>query len=238
MQRVLITGAGRGIGLALATEYVRRGDHVLAGARSLDRAPGLQQLLARYPETTTVLPLEVTADEAIEESFRLTRERVDALDVLVNNAGISPGDLARERAGGRQVMDPERALDMLRVNAVAPVVVAQSFLPLLAAGNRPRIVNVSSGAGSLTQKTDGGLYSYSASKAALNMYTRTLAWDLRPRGIIVIALDPGWVKSDMGGPGAAIEPEESARAVVPLIDGLTLEQTGGFFHYQGGTIPW
>jgi NAD(P)-dependent dehydrogenase (short-subunit alcohol dehydrogenase family) len=238
MQRVLITGAGRGIGLEVARQYAERGDRVLAGCRNLHGSPGLQRLLDERPESVTVIPLEVTSEQSIAGALQHVSSVVDALDVLINNAAISPGDILLDREDGRKVFDADRAIEMFKVNTVAPLVVAQSFLALLRRGTNPRIVNVTSGAGSLTYKTEGGLYSYSASKAALNMYSRALAWDLRDEDITVVVLDPGWVRTELGGPDAPLEPPESAHGILRVIDGLTLDDTGQFFHYQGGQVPW
>ena len=127
---------------------------------------------------------------------------------------------------------------MFNVNVVAPVRVAQALQTLLTAGTAPRVVNISSGAGSLTYKTEAGEYSYAASKAGLNMMTRTYAWNVRDRGITAVMIDPGWVKTDMGGAGADLEPEESGCGLLFVIDGLTLEDTGRFLHYDGSEVPW
>lgn len=237
-RRVLITGAGRGIGLEVARQYAERGDRVLAGCRSIDRSPGLRKLIAEQGNRVSVLPLEVTSDASIARAFEQARADAGALDILINNAAISPGDVTVEGPAGAQVFDDSRAMEMFRVNTVAPLRVAQSFAGILEGGDNPRIVNVSSGAGSLGLKTEGGLYSYSASKAALNMYTRALAWDLRDAGITVVALDPGWVKTDLGGPDAPLLPPESATGILRVIDRLTIADTGRFFHYQGGEVPW
>jgi NAD(P)-dependent dehydrogenase (short-subunit alcohol dehydrogenase family) len=237
-QRVFITGAGRGIGLEVARQYAERGDRVLAGCRSIERAPGLRRLLDEHGNRLTVVPLEVTSDLSISGAVEQVKQEAEALDILINNAGISPGDVSQERPDGTQVFDAGPAMEMFQVNTVAPLRVAQSFVGLLKPGINPRIVNVSSGAGSLAYKTEGGLYSYSASKAALNMYTRALAWDLRDDGITVVALDPGWVKTELGGPDAPLLPPESARGILRVIDDLTLADTSKFFHYQGGEVPW
>jgi NAD(P)-dependent dehydrogenase (short-subunit alcohol dehydrogenase family) len=236
--RVLITGAGRGIGLALTREYVRRGDTVFAGYRSLHGAPELQGLQKQHGDRVIPVGLEVTSEEAIASAVARVRDAGGTLDVLINNAGISPGDVMTEGPDGTSIMDPKPAMEMFEVNAIAPLRLAQAAAGLLRGGDNPRIVNISSGAGSLTYKTEGGLYSYSASKAALNMYSRALAWDLKGDGIIVIVLDPGFAKTDMGGPDAWIEPEESAEGVIKVIDSLDLDDTGKFFHYQGGEVPW
>ncbi|MDQ2831708.1 MAG: SDR family NAD(P)-dependent oxidoreductase [Chloroflexota bacterium] len=111
-------------------------------------------------------------------------------------------------------------------------------MALLVRGNTPRVVNISSGAGSLTYKTAGGDYSYAASKAGLNMMTRTFAWNVRDQGIIAVMIDPGWVKTDMGGPNAHLEPEESAQGLLTVIDGLSLQDAGRFLRYDGSEVPW
>lgn len=238
MQRVLITGAGRGIGLELARQYAARGDRVLAGCRDLERAAGLRALVDQHPGAVTVLPLEVTAAASLEGAVRQAHQAVDGLDILINNAAINPGDATVAGPDGQALLDEARTLEVLRVNVVAPVRVAQAVTPLLQAGTHPRVVNISSGAGSLTQATEPDEYSYGASKAALNMVTRTFAWNVRDRGITVVMIDPGWVKTDMGGPGAQLAPEESARGLLRVIDGLTPEDTGRFLRYDGSEVPW
>lgn len=130
-QRVLITGAGRGIGLEVAKQYVERGDQVLAGCRSIERAPGLRRLVDEFGSRLTVVPLEVTSDRSISEAINRVSQEVEALDILINNAGISPGDVSREGPDGAPVFDAEPAMEMFRVNAVAPLRVAQSFVGLL-----------------------------------------------------------------------------------------------------------
>lgn len=238
MQRIFITGAGRGIGLELARQYVRRGDRVLAGCRSLERAPALRDLLAQHGGALSVIPLEVTDTNAIVAAVRQAGKEVDGLDVLINNAAINPGDAQSMGPDGQPILDAAQATEVLRVNAVAPVVVAQSFLALLRRGANPRVVNISSGAGSLARKTEGGDYAYPASKAALNMMTRVLAGNLRSEGVTAVMINPGWVKTDMGGPNARLEPVESARGLLAVIDGLTPGDSGRFLSYDGSELPW
>ena len=253
MQRVFITGAGRGIGLALARQYAGRGDRVLAGCRDLGRAPGLRELIQQHADAVRVAPLDVVDPDAIAEAVRQARAAVDGLDVLINNAAINPGDAVdvlinnaainpgdAEMAGpdGQPLLDAARIMEVLRVDAVAPLQVAQAFLPLLRAGRNPRLVNISSGAGSLACKTSGGDYSYAAAKAALNMLTRTLAFNVRDQGVTAVAIDPGWVKTDMGGPHAHLEPHQSAEGLLRVIDALTPQDAGRFLRYDGGEVPW
>jgi NAD(P)-dependent dehydrogenase (short-subunit alcohol dehydrogenase family) len=238
MQRIFITGAGRGIGLELTRQYLQRGDRVLAGCRSPERAPALSALLEQHGGRLSVIPLEVTDTNSIVEAVRHASREVDGLDVLINNAAINPGDGHTMGPDGQPLLDASRTGEILHVNSVAPVVVAQSFLALLRAGANPRVVNISSGAGSLTGKTGGGDYSYAASKTALNMFTRVLAGNLRGEGVTAVMIGPGWVKTDMGGPNADLEPSESARGLLAVIDRLTLSDSGRFLRYDGSEAPW
>ncbi len=239
MQRVLITGAGRGIGLELARQYAERGDRVLAGCRDIERAPGLRALIDRQHDQVSVLTLEVTDARSLAAAVQQAHRDVQGLDILINNAAINPGDATVEGPDGQRLLDDTSTLEVFNVNVVAPVRVAQAFTELLTHGTAPRVVNISSGSGSLTYATDGGDgYSYAASKAALNMMTRTYAWTVRDQGITAVMIDPGWVKTDMGGAGATLEPEESARGLLSVIDGLTPEDAGRFLRYDGSEVPW
>jgi NAD(P)-dependent dehydrogenase (short-subunit alcohol dehydrogenase family) len=238
MQRIFITGAGRGIGLELARQYAQRGDRVLAGCRAPERAPALRALQDQHGGNLSVIPLEVTDTNSIVRAVQQAAREVEGLDVLINNAATNPGDAHAMGPNGQPILDAAQAVEILRVNAVAPVVVAQSFLALLRAGTNPRIVNISSGAGSLTRKTEGGDYIYAASKAALNMFTRVLAGNMRAEGVTVVMINPGWVKTDMGGPNARLEPAESARGLQAVIDGVTPADSGRFLSYDGSELPW
>jgi len=186
----------------------------------------------------SVLPLEVTDLASLTAAVRQAHGEVEALDVLINNAAANPGDTTVDGPDGQRLLDDTSTLDILNINVVAPVRVAQAFLTLLTAGTTPRVINISSGAGSLTYNTKGGDYGYGASKASLNMMTRTFAWNVRDQGITAVMIDPGWVKTDMGGPDAHLEPAESGRGLVTVIDGLTLQDTGRFLRYDGSEVPW
>lgn len=238
MSTVLITGAGRGLGLGLTRAYLERGDRVLAGYRSLDHAPGLGEAMERYGEQVVPVPLEVTSEESIRGALARAHEVTDSLDVLINNAGMGQEEWADWTADGRRVFDAPKALEVLAVNAVGPLIVAQTFSAMLIAGRDPRIVNVSSDMGSLTLRAQTHSETYAASKAALNMYTRTLAWDLRQEGVIVVTVHPGWVASDMGGPNATLPLEEASGYMITLTDRLTLEDSGKYFRYDGSPMPW
>jgi NAD(P)-dependent dehydrogenase (short-subunit alcohol dehydrogenase family) len=230
--RIAITGASRGIGLEFARQYLNRGERVFATCRQPDRADGLQALAGQAPGRLTLLPLDVTRADSIEAAFSAIEAGVEGIDLLINNAGIY---YRGERPG---TLDAGKMLDAFAVNSIAPVMVAQRALGLLKRGEQPKIVNITSQMGSLARKRGGRDYSYCASKAALNMLSKALAFDLRASGITVVMMHPGWVQTDMGGQGAPLTPEEAIRGMVNIIDGLTPDDTARFLQWDGKELPW
>jgi NAD(P)-dependent dehydrogenase (short-subunit alcohol dehydrogenase family) len=228
---VLITGSGRGIGLALAEEFARLGYRVFAGARSPQR-PGLETL-ARNSSNVTPLSLDVR-DSATIAGAAAVLGNEGVLDILVNNAAIFPG----EGNEPFERVNPDWFNGAFDTNVTGVARVTRGFLPLLRKSACARIVNISSGAGSISEKEDFAYYPYSVSKAALNMLTRALAAEFRPGGIVVAAISPGWVRTEMGGPGAPLTARESAAALVKTIAGLSIEQTGKFLGRNGEPYAW
>lgn len=235
MERVLITGANRGIGLALARHYLARGDRVFAAVRRPDAAADLRALETQYGDRLLVVGLDVRDADSLAACVEAVRAQTAAFDILLNNAGINPEYDPYETFGR---LEAAAMLEVLHTNSVAPLLVAQAFYDLLKRGTRPRIANFSSDMGSLTWKTSGGSLSYCASKAALNMLTRGLAPTAIRDGVIAIALDPGWVQTDMGGPGAEITPDESAMGIINVLDNLTRSDAGRYLNYAGDENPW
>ncbi|NDJ76080.1 MAG: SDR family oxidoreductase [Chloroflexi bacterium] len=231
--RVLITGANRGIGLELTRQLLSRGARVFATCHQPLYAAYLQNLKVQYANDLTITPLDVADPGSIEAAFQAVRKSTNALDLLINNAGVGAGD---EPLGE---VTQETLLRTYTINAAGPILVAQRFLKLLQAGDQPRIVNLTSGIGSIGNRDRGGMYSYTASKAALNMLNRNLAHDVYDLGITSIVIDPGWVQTDMGGPNAWITVEESVGGMLNnVLDGLALEHSGRFYHYSGDEIDW
>jgi NAD(P)-dependent dehydrogenase (short-subunit alcohol dehydrogenase family) len=241
MRRVLITGAGRGLGLEFARQCLNRGDRVFAGVRTPETAESIQALKAEHKDRLTMVRLEVTDPASIAASLKGVNKSIDGLDVLINNAGINEngrdaGSFVSHMVLGH--LHPERMLGMFRVNAIAPLMIAQGFLDLLKAGKSPRIVNISSKMGSLTHTRSGGNYTYPASKAALNMLMRALAFDVIGFGIVAVVIAPGWVQTDMGGSAAPLTPERSVHGVLQVIDNLTERDAGRFFEWNGKECTW
>jgi NAD(P)-dependent dehydrogenase (short-subunit alcohol dehydrogenase family) len=238
MQRVLITGANRGLGLEFARQYLERGARVFAGCRRPAEARQLQTLQGVQPQRLSVVSLDVADPKSIQATHAIVRSQVEGLDVLINNAGIysSRGsDEPLERLGK---LTFEEALTVLRVNAVAPLIVAQQYLDLLRAGRDAKIASISSGYGSVSANTGGFPYYYSASKAALNMFMRSLAADAKRWGVTTVLLDPGWVSTDMGGPHASMTPKQSVRRMIHVIDTLTPQYNARFLSWEGADQAW
>jgi NAD(P)-dependent dehydrogenase (short-subunit alcohol dehydrogenase family) len=231
-QTILITGANRGIGLALTAELLKGGHRVIATARNPAKAGDLVKL--GKAGALEIIKLDVTSDESVKAAVAKVKESAGALDVLVNNAGVFPEN------GDESIfeMKLEYFREAYETNVIGVARVTRKFVALLEKGKNPRIVNISSGAGSVTAKDDNGYYAYSASKAALNMVTRAMAAEFRPLGICVVAMTPGWVKTEMGGPNAPLAPEESARAIAKTITTLTMEKTSMFIERRGAEVRY
>ena len=230
--RILITGANRGIGLELARLCAARGDKVFAGCRSLEQARELNVLSAQYPGLITILALEITDATSVDECIRQVEKETNALDVLINNAAIfAIGETLR-------TFDADKAAQQWTVNAIGQMLVAQKALDLLKAGVNPKIVNVTSESGSISTMESFRGYYYFGSKAAMNMFSRCMAWDPETAGIVTIAIHPGWVRTDMGGSNADLSVMESAEGILKVIASLSPADNGRFYTWEGKEYPW
>ncbi|SFR54438.1 Short-chain dehydrogenase [Marinobacter gudaonensis] len=217
---VIITGANRGIGLELARHYAGEGWQVIGVCRQ--SSGELTEVAARVIDG-----VDVTTDAGIR---KLTSELDgQSIDLLINNAGL----LQDEKLGS---IDFDSIRTQMEINAYAPLRVAEALVSLIPSGGK--IANITSRMGSIADNDSGGRYGYRASKAALNAFGKSLAMDLKPRGIAVAQLHPGYVKTRMVNFGGLITPEESAKGLAARIEGLTLENTGSFWHSNGEELPW
>ena len=219
MPKVLITGANRGLGLEFAKQYHSDGWEVIATAR--ESSPELDALGVRI-EKLDMRDLDAVARFG---------GRLDALDLLIANAGTyGPKD-------ADSAEDAEAWLETMRVNTVAPYLLARSVLPLVEA-SRGKLVAISTRMGSIEDNSSGGFLAYRSSKTALNMAWRNLALDVKRLGVIAVMFHPGWVKTRMGGASAPLQPEESIRGMRQVIDELQPADSGEFFGQDGDHIPW
>lgn len=228
---ILITGANRGIGLELARQYAATRWQVHACSRDPERAAELRQVADGATGRVTLHRLDVTDGAQITALAGLLRD--EPIDILLNNAGVY-GDQG-ERPGHLNESD---WIEVLRVNTIAPFMMASAFIEHVKASPSKIIATISSRMGSIEDNDSGGRYAYRTSKAAVNMVMKNLAVDLRSSQVIAVTLNPGWVRTRMGGAGAPLSVEDSATGLRGVLDRLTLKDSGSFINHDGEEIPW
>lgn len=219
------------MGLGFVQHYLKNGWQVFATHRTLEKNEVFQKLKADYGDRYVALQLDVMSESSINEMVEHLVERKVSLNLLINNAGVSIEEDFGQWTASVFEMN-------LWVNSIGPALVAQALVPLMS--EEAKLVNISSGMGSLELNVnpDNGLDAYAMSKAALDIMTRRLAAKLKPQGIVVVALNPGWVKTEMGGAEAPSSIDEAIDHMTEVIEGLTLEQTDRFYADNGETLPW
>jgi NAD(P)-dependent dehydrogenase (short-subunit alcohol dehydrogenase family) len=216
----VVTGANRGIGLALVGQLLERGMSVAAICRR--SSPELDRLGARIESG-----IELTSPEA--PAALAARLAHDEIDLLIHNAGL----LIEDTFG---TVRPDDVRAQLEINALAPLLLTQALTPRLVRG--AKLALITSRMGSMGDNASGGYYGYRMSKAALNAAGVSMARDLARRGVAVVILHPGPVRTGMTGGQGALEPDESAAGLLHRIDELRIETTGRFFHQDGNILPW
>jgi len=230
---VLVTGANRGIGFEFTKQYAERGWNVIATARKPSKADDLKALADQY-DGIQIETLDVTKDKQIE---RLAKKyEGQPIDILINNAGIGGG--GENQFFGRLKYDVFE--DVMDVNALGPIKMAEAFLPHIESSTQKKIITVSSSQGSITQVNVGMLYFYRASKSALNMMMRNLSFQLKGRGITVGMVAPGATDTDfMKGVKIPLgKPSERVAGMIAVIDDMNVENTGSFIEWTGNELPW
>jgi NAD(P)-dependent dehydrogenase (short-subunit alcohol dehydrogenase family) len=228
--QALVSGANRGLGFEMTRQLLARGDRVVAACRHPGKALALTRLAGEHPGRLHVLPLDLADPRTIADLSRGIGALDLDIELLVNNAGLL---VEHERFGS---IEPKSLRDSFAVNAEGAFLLTQALNPHLADG--AKIVNLSSTLGSITSTSSLYSPSYAMSKAALNMATRLLSIALAERGIVVVSISPGWVRTDMGGAGAPLKPDASIAAMLRVIDHLKQTDSGRFLSQNGETIPW
>ena len=226
MPSVLLTGANRGLALEFARSFANDGRRVHACCRHPEKATALKALSGDIHRHR----LDVTDSLQVANLARSLRG--EPIDLLLNNAGL----IGTPAVFGE--VDYDDWLEVFKVNTMAPLRLAERFVEHVAASELKLIANVSSRLGSITHNEAGGRYIYRSTKAALNMVVKSMAIDLEPRGITVVAFHPGWVRTDMGGPEGDLSPEESVAELRQVMDRLTFEDSSKFFNHDGSLIDW
>lgn len=244
-RNVFITGASRGLGLEFTRQLLERGERVFATCRDPTSARDLQRLAAQHRELQ-VIPVDVTDEEEIADAMKEIAEQTDRLHLVLNVAGVLHGaDFGPERK--LEELDLDAIRKVFAVNAYGPILVARHALPLLRHDEDCVFASLSARVGSIEDNGKGGWYTYRASKAAQNQFTRTLAIELSRRApnVCVLALHPGTVDTDLSKPfqrflpaSQIFDPERAVRQLLAIVDGVTPKDTGTFHAWDGSPIPW
>lgn len=231
MPTILITGANRGLGLEFTHQYIAEGYAVIAACRNPGAAAALQELKRTAGGSLSVIDIDVADTASVKRAA--ARVPTPVIDILVNCAGVfgTGGDTI-----GSLDYDAWRAV--FEVNVLGPARMCEAFLDQIARSDQRLIVTITSGLGSLADNSSGGYIPYRTSKAAVNMLMRSAAIDLKARGVTCVVVNPGWVKTDMGGPNAQLSPEESVGALRRLIGKIGPQDSGRFYNYDGREYPW
>lgn len=228
---VLITGANRGLGLEWARQYAEAGWRVFATCRRPEEADNLKSLAGRHP-SLSVHRLDVTDSEQLR-TLQLDLEEA-RIDVLLNNAGVYLDKFMGDLGG----IDYEVWQRSFAVNTLGAVRVSEAFIEQVARSEKKQVVTISSHMGSIAEIANPGSYAYRSSKAALNAAMKGLSHAFAQRGIGVLLLHPGWVKTRMGGPDATLTPEQSIHGMRSLVEHFSSAMNGRFFRHDGSEIPW
>jgi NAD(P)-dependent dehydrogenase (short-subunit alcohol dehydrogenase family) len=225
----LISGASRGIGRELALKIAARGDRVTATVRNEESRLRLAEETREHRDRVEILVLDMRDESAIKAAAHRLK---GPIDVVVANAGV----VGPKRQSALDT-DFDGVLDTFSVNALGPLRLAQAFLPLLRGAANPRIIFISSFLGSLAN-AGADQIAYRASKTALNMIMRALANELKPQGVTVVSLHPGWLRTDMGGANAPLSVEQGVAGLITTIDALSPSDTGRFLDYRKKEVAW
>ena len=229
----VVTGASRGIGKSIAKAYARANAHVVCVSRTEKALTVVVEEIKKENGSASVSACDVSDPETFTKLIKDTGDTYGSVDILINNAGIYGGE--RQSFGD---IDYAQWTRVLEVNTLGPYRVSTALANQVGNSEQRLMVNVSSAMGSIERYTTGGHYIYRSSKAALNMVTVNLAHDLRSRGITVLSVHPGWVRTDMGGSSADISTQTSAAGLRQLISNATIEDSGRFFSWDGSALPW
>ena len=236
MPSMLVTGASRGLGLEMVRQFVGDGWRIYACCRTPATATDLAALAADSGGLITLHTLDVSKPEqiaALADEFRGT-----PIDMLVNNAGLLGCTIDHMEPGAFGSVDYEAWAKVHEINTMAPLRVTEAFVDHVAQSDLKLLFFMSTHMGCITELADGGLYPYRSSKAALNLLVKGLSIDLAPRGVRTIAVHPGWVVTDMGGPDAPVNKVDSIAGIRRVVADYDADATGRFFQYDGRELPW
>jgi len=231
MKKILVTGANRGLGLGLVKKFLKNNEKVICTTRNISKSKELILCKKKYNDNLEICELDLLDKESpnILSNF-LGNEPID---LFINNAGVIGHSAQHFKS-----VSLNHWLDVLKVNLIAPLLITQSIIKNIEKSSERKIYFISSKVGSIEDNKSGGMYIYRSSKTALNQVVKSLSIDLKPLGISVISLHPGWVRTEMGGPNALISVEESVNGMVDVISNTSIINSGQFINYDGTRLPW
>lgn len=233
MNNVLITGASRGLGFFLAKKYLEDGNRVFAGVRDI-QAPKLKDLAKEYPDRLIIVELNVADTESVNKAAITVKHHTGKVDILINNAAIH-NETSFEKLENADIDD---CLNVYDVNSLGPLRVVKAFLPLIRESQNAKIINISSESGSIGACQREKEFDYCMSKAALNMASKLLSNYLKRDQTVVLAVHPGWMRTDMGGSNADLDPYETACCLVKLFNGIKDVEQPVFIDNDGKNFEW
>ncbi len=229
---VLITGASKGLGFSLTNIYLRSNHKVIATYRK--NLENLEEIANKY-ENLALVPMDISSEDSVKSAYELIKERISSIDILINNAAI----YIEDRSKTIENIDIEKVITTLNVNSVGVLRVLKYFYPMVEGGNKKLIINISSEAGSIGDCWRDREYGYCMSKSALNMLSMILQNYSKDKGVKILVIHPGWMRTDMGGPDADISPEESAEGIYNLsLREWNVNDKDIYMDYLGRKMNW
>ena len=231
MKKILVTGANRGLGLGLVKKFLKNNEKVICTTRNISKSKELILCKEKFNDNLEICELDLLDKDSpnILSNF-LGNETID---LFINNAGVIGHSAQHFKS-----VSLNHWLEVLKVNLIAPLLITQSIIKNIEKSSERKIYFISSKVGSIEDNKSGGMYIYRSSKTALNQVVKSLSIDLKPLGISVISLHPGWVRTEMGGPNALISVEESVNGMVDVISNTSIINSGQFINYDGTRLPW
>ena len=211
-------------------KYLEKNANVLCTTRDISGSKELLKCKERYPNNIEIFELDLLKENGAETLANQLNGT--PIDILINNAGVGSSSQHFEAVSSKPW------LEVLKVNLIAPLIITQSLIENVKKSSAKKIYFLSSQLGSIGDNTSGGMYIYRSSKTGLNQVVKSLSVDLKPKGITVVSLHPGWVKTDMGGPNAPVSIDKSIEGMIKVIERTDINDTGRFLNYDGTELPW
>ena len=231
MKKILVTGANRGLGLGLVKKFLKNNEKVICTTRNISKSKELILYKEKYNDNLEICELDLLDKDSPNILSNFLGD--ETIDLFINNAGVIGHSAQHFKS-----VSLNHWLEVLKVNLIAPLLITQSIIKNIEKSSERKIYFISSKVGSIEDNKSGGMYIYRSSKTALNQVVKSLSIDLKPLGISVISLHPGWVRTEMGGPNALISVEESVNGMVGVISNTSIINSGQFINYDGTRLPW